>query len=401
MPARRVAVFFVACVGLLLTGSLSRLLAGQERDTYALALECRGALWKAAFDEATAAGLNPRAIVIDVTTSKMSRRDEGAEIVMTGVDAYQPTTDVAPFPVRHECRLDRETGTVRSVRYVAVDAQGQDVAKPPSQMVKDGRYLGACVARIESDLAEEVRRRGVSAPVAAVEVSLADVDVQVTGSTADLRGRGRGKYGDGFEWRILNFSCRYDLTRQRVSRTTHALETPLPALALPRESLDAIDACRAAVGSEVLADAMLRGYRRLDRVDIELPELADVTSRGGYLDVTGRGQFRLDPRHRQPTPLTFACAWDPRARRVVSARFEVAPGAWTPSGEIANGRTESLRCGSPRVTRQECPAAIRGNVRVIREFGTSRCEAYRNWMWSSSQIVVWDGCAAEFEYDAR
>jgi hypothetical protein len=53
------------------------------------------------------------------------------------------------------------------------------------------------------------------------------------------------------------------------------------------------------------------------------------------------------------------------------------------------------------VTRQECPAAIRGNVRVIREFGTSRCEAYRNWMWSSSQIVVWDGCAAEFEYDAR
>ena len=186
-----------------------------------------------------------------------------------------------------------------------------------------------------------------------------------------------------------------------MTRETHALETPSPTGALPVASRNAIEACRVAAGSLVLADARQRGYRRLERVEIELPELADVTPRGNLLDVQGRGQFRLDPRHRQPTPLTFACTYDPRADTVVSARFDVKAGGWTPSGEVADGPTETLRCGSRALARQECRANIRGNVRIIRESGSARCEAYRNWMWSSSQIVVWDGCVAEFEYDAR
>jgi hypothetical protein len=402
MPNNRALRVVVACAALTLVAGTCLIARGsQDPDTYSLALECRGALWKKAFDEATAAGLNPGAIAIDFTAAKAQRRDEGSEAVFTGVENYRPTTDVPPFPVRYECRVDRATRAVRSVTYVAIDGNGDDVAKAPTQLVKDGRLIGACIDRLEDGLEEDVRARGVDRPSASVEIAPADVEFRAKGTTVDLQGRGRAKYGDGFDWQILIFSCRYDQKKQRITQATHALETPSPAGGLPAASRHAIEACRMAVGSEVLADAQQRGYRRLERVEIELPELANVTARGGYLDVSGRGQFRLDDRHQQPTPLTFTCAWDPRAERIVSARFEVAPGAWTPSGQIANGRTESLRCGSRNLPRQECGAAIRGNVRIIREFGTARCEAYRNWMWSNSQIVVWDGCAAEFEYDAR
>ena len=372
-----------------------------DADTYALAMECRGALWTRAFDEATAAGLNPGAIAVEFTASKASRRDEGADAILTGVEQYRPTTDVPPFPVRYECRVDRASRVVRSVTYVAIDGRGDDVARAPWDLVKDGRLLAACVGRLESGLQDDVRKRGVSAPVATVEIAPADAEFVRRGDTVDIQGRGRARYASGFDWQILVFQCRYDTKRQRVTRETHGLETASPAGALSPERQAAVEDCRMAVGEQVLIDAQSRGYWRLSRVEIELPELADVSARGGYLDVSGRGQFRLDPRHAQPTPLTFSCTFDPRARRVKAARFDVAPGAWTPSGEVATAPTASLRCGSRGLTRQECRASIRGNVRIIREFGRTRCEAYRNWMWSNSQIVVWDGCAAEFEYDAR
>ncbi|WP_291981039.1 DUF3011 domain-containing protein [Luteitalea sp.] len=395
----------VACAALaLLAGTSLPAPASQpqdEPDTHALALECRGALWKRAFDEATAAGLNPGAIAVEFTASKASRRDEGADAILTGVEDYRPTTDVPPFPVRYECRIDRATSVVRAVTYAAIDANGDDVARAPWDLVKDGRLLAACIDRIEEGLEEDVRRRGVSAPVATVEIAPADAEFVRRGDTVDIQGRGRATYAKGFDWQILVFQCRYDTKRQRVTREIHGLETASPAGALPPERQAAVEECRMAIGEQVLLDAQSRGYRRLARVEIELPELADVTARGGYLDVSGRGEFRLDPRHVQPTPVTFTCAFDPRGGRIVSARFEVARGSWTPSGEIATEPTESLRCGGRGLARQECRASIRGNVRIIREFGRERCEAYRNWMWSNSQIVVWGGCAAEFEYDAR
>lgn len=362
---------------------------------------CQAALWQKAFDEATAAGLNPGAIAVSFESARADTREDGADTVLTGIEQYRPTSDVAAFPVRYECRVDRATRAVRAVSYVAVDRNGNDIATAPTELVKLARLLDACVDRLESGLDDDVRKRGVSSPRAKVEIAFEDAEFVSKGTNVEMQGRGRATYGDGFDWQTLIFSCRYDQKRQRISREVHALETPSPAGALPAASRDAVEACRVAVGQDVLADARQRGYRQLARVEIELPELADVKARGEQLDVSGRGQFRLDDRHRQPTPLSFSCTYDSRAGRVITAGFKVEAGAWTPSGEIATGRTESMRCGSPRGRRDECTASIRGNVRIVREFGSNKCVAYSNWMWSSSQIVVWDGCAAEFEYDAR
>ncbi len=364
-------------------------------------LDCERAVWKTTFQDATAAGLDPSAIVLSVDSSTATTRVEGDQTVVTGVGTYDPTpTRSDEFPARYECRFDRRTGSLASVTYAAIDGNGDDIATPPTELAKTGYILKACVARLESDMDDQVRKRGMSSR-ADVEIALADVAQVAKGKEIELQGRGRGKYGEAFDWQVLIFTCRYDPKRDRISRATHALETPSLTGALPADTRDAIDACRTAVGVEVLREAHQRGYRQLRRVEVELPELANVTPRDGRLDVSGRGQFRLDNRHNQPTPLTFTCTYDPRAGDVVTASFKAEAGSWTPSGEIANGLTGSLRCGSARTARDECRASIRGNVRVVREFGSVKCEAYRNWMWDSTTIRVWDGCAAEFEFDAR
>lgn len=369
--------------------------------TYDLALECRTALWKQTFDDATAAGLDPRAVVTSFAGEAVERVDEGGTAILKGTEQYEPTTDVDPFAIRYECRVDTSSRQVQALTYVAIDAAGSDVERPPTQLVKDGRLVNACRDRLEDRLNDEARRRGVERPSADVQIAPTDVTFRAAAGRVDLEGRGRARYGDEFDWQILIFTCRYDEKRQAATRSTHALETPLPELSLPTASLAALDACRLAVEDQVLDDALRRGYRRLERVTIELPELATIKTRGALVDVSGKGQFKLDVRHEQPTPLTFACVYDTAAWRVDSATFKVERGSWTPSGEIASGRTETLRCESTQARQAQCQASIRGNVRIVREFGPTKCEAYSNWIWSPSGITVWGGCRAEFEYEAR
>lgn len=403
VPARVVVALAMAVLGSALA-VVSAPAAAAPQDppsNYDLALECRSALWKRTFDDATAAGLDPGAVVTSFDASAAERRDEGGVAVFAGREQYEPTIDVDAFAIRYECRIDPATRQVTSVSYVAVDAAGDDVPRLPVQLVKDARLVAQCRHRIEDRLDDEARRKGVERPSSDVQIAPADVTFRPATGRVDLEGRGRARYGDEYEWQVLIFTCRYDEKRGEATRSTHALETPLPELSLPAASRDALDACRVAVEDEVLADARQRGYRSLRRVVVELPQLATIKTRGDLIDVSGKGQFKLDVSHQQPTPLSFACVYDAAAGRVASASFEVERGSWTPSGEIASGRTETLRCESRGATQQQCPAAIRGNVRIVREFGRPRCEAYTNWIWSASGITVWDGCRAEFEYEAR
>jgi hypothetical protein len=372
----------------------------QERvDTYQLALECRAALWQATFDDATAAGLNPGAVVTSFDGQAVLRRDEDGVATLTGTEQYQPTTDVAPLPIRYECRVDLATGTVRALRYVAVDADGFEVGRAPTQLVQDGRLIAVCAERITARMNDEARRMGANGSSARVEIAPADVErFQRTGHV-DLQGFGRGRYGPEYEWQRLVFSCRYDQKRQRATQSTHALETPSPVDALTAGNREALDACRLEIEDQVLIDAERRGSRRLDRVTLDLPDLATFGTRGALIDVSGKGQFKLDDRHAQPTPLSFVCAYDAKNRRLVSASFEILGGSWSPSGEIASGTMATLRCESRAMQRQECRTRIKGSVRIIRQLGGAACEQYTNWSWSPSGITVWDGCRAEFEYE--
>lgn len=396
--SRRIVVMAVSSVAAW-HGLVCPAAAQDPPSTYDLGLECRSALWQAAFDDATAAGLNPGAIVVSFDAGAATRTDEGGIAVLTGIEPYEPTTDVEAFPVRYTCRVDAATGRVVSVSYVAVDVAGEEIARTPMQLVKDARLVNVCRARIADRLDDQARRRGLDRPSSDVEIAPADVTFRPGPGRVDLEGRGRARFGDAYDWQTLIFTCRYDEKRQAATRTTEGLEMPLPELSLPPASLEALDACKLAVEDAVLDDAVRRGYRRLHRVTLELPALATVTPRGGLVDVSGRGQFKLDDRHDQPTRLSFACAYDTSARDVVSATFEVEPGSWTPSGEIATGRTGTLRCESGGRNQGHCEARIKGNVRVIRDYGPVKCEAYRNWMWSATFIRVWDGCRAEFEFD--
>jgi len=62
---------------------------------------------------------------------------------------------------------------------------------------------------------------------------------------------------------------------------------------------------------------------------------------------------------------------------------------------------QTLVCESLDRQRKDCPARIRGNVRLVRLLGSTKCLQNLNWTWSSGGIVVTNGCRAEFEFDAE
>nr|MCU0257001.1 DUF3011 domain-containing protein [Vicinamibacterales bacterium] len=53
--------------------------------------------------------------------------------------------------------------------------------------------------------------------------------------------------------------------------------------------------------------------------------------------------------------------------------------------------------------RQEafCPAAIGGNVELVRKMSDADCIQGRSWNWTRNGVTVWNGCRAEFAYSPR
>jgi hypothetical protein len=385
-------------------------------DDHALALECRGALWKLAFDEATAAGLNPGAVVTGFEAGKARRSKDGALLVFRGREPYEPTTDVAPFPIEYECRVDPRTRQVVSVTYTAVDATGARIARAPTDLVKDARVVDACRQRLVGRIGDEAERKGATDASAQVEIDPASVAFTPKSGTIDLAGRGRARFGDAFAWQALDFTCRYDERKRQATKSTHDLEVASAVDSLQPEARDAVAACRAAVEAEILEGARKRGYltvdprldgreRRRERRDsepvIDIPSLPNVKTQGDRIEVSGKGQFKVERRHAQPTPMTFICVYDRAAGRVASSQVTLEEGGWTPSGEVASGVTDTMRCESRYGAHQQCRARIKGGVKIVREFGRAPCEAYRNWIWSLEGVTVWGDCAAEFEFEVR
>jgi hypothetical protein len=62
---------------------------------------------------------------------------------------------------------------------------------------------------------------------------------------------------------------------------------------------------------------------------------------------------------------------------------------------------QKLVCESLNRERKDCPARIRGNVRIVRLLGPQKCVHALNWRWTPSGITVTNNCRAEFEYDAE
>lgn len=74
------------------------------------------------------------------------------------------------------------------------------------------------------------------------------------------------------------------------------------------------------------------------------------------------------------------------AAPLASAQYDDTPGAGT------------LRCESRDGRLRECPADVRGGVRVAKQLSRSECVRGRNWGVSRDGIWVSDGCRAEFAY---
>lgn len=371
-------------------------------DDYGQVLECRGALWKAAFDDATAAGLDPGAVAVSFSGSKArTARGEGI-LTVTGTEEYRPSHKAPGLPVKYECVVDLATGAVRSVSYVAVDGAGAPVERPPAEIFRDAILVEACRGALDGEVRAEAVGRGVTAGGNDTEPDPASVTRTEKGKYVELSGKGRARLSKDYEWQPITFGCRWDPKKEEVAKAWY---TPVGARslgALTAERQAAMDGCRQAVRDAVRDDAEKRGYRwPRDAVVVGLERYGEFTTSGRTTEVTGEGWYKADARHSQSTPITFRCAWDSDRVGIVSATFEAGPTGRTPSGEIASGKTGTLVCESIGKAQKVCPASIRANVRLLRQLGPVPCKAYENWIYSPSGITVWGGCAAEFEFDAK
>jgi hypothetical protein len=372
----------------------------QASGSHEILFECQGALWKRTFDEATAAGLNPGATPVTFEARKATTTRRNGKLVAVGTEEYRPTPDVPAFAVRYECVADLVTGKVESVSYAAIRADGTPSSKAPTTIVREARIVNACRAKVDEKVAGTALNQGLSAGGVGVELDAESAALAPSGTTIDVSGRGQIRLSKDYEWQPVTFTCRYEEKKKEATRASYAIDrTAAAAPALSADKSRALESCHAAVEDEVLREAQRRGYRALARVRVDLKPGATFAAVGQDLEVKGSGEYKLDARHREPTPLTFACVYDPRGDAVKSASFEAGESSRTASGEVAGGKTATLICESTSDVQRACPAKIKGNVHIIRQRGRTPCEAYKNWIWSLSGITVWGGCRAEFEFD--
>lgn len=379
----------------------SRARIAEDAENHELALQCRGALWKLTFDEATAAGLNPGAIAVQFEAGKATTRRSDGQAFVTGVEDYQPVHDTKPFKVSYECVVDISSKRVTSVTYEAVDRLGNPVSARPTDLVRHARYVDACQTAIVVKINEKAVDKGITVGGSGAEFDAANATVTKKGTNTEIEGTGLVRLSRDYEWEAASYSCRFDDRKARISRASYTLADLSDIGALSPDRQAAMSRCREAVRDAVADDAQARGYRWWWRVEVRLEQVGNFKEAARGIEVSGDGWFRSDRDHPERTPITFACTYDPAADRVQRATFEAKPTGRTPSGEIASGKIGTLVCESINGVHKTCPAQIRGDVKVIRDFGRARCVAYENWIYSLSGITVWGDCRAEFEFDAR
>jgi hypothetical protein len=365
---------------------------------------CETALQKQTYDDATVAGLNPMTMMpVSFDAGKAVTTRRNGKLIVSGTENYRSTFDVPAFPVRYECVANPASGKVESITYTVVTASGASSPKTAVVLVRDTLVVQACGKKMWDKVADKAMGQGLTAGGADVELEAVDALLTPTPAkaTTDVTGRGKIRLSPDYEWQPVAFTCRYDEKKKEASRASYTVDRTSAPPALSADKARALDACHSAVEGEVLRDAQRRGYERLSRVQIDLKPGAAFKEIGPDLEVKGSGEYKVDERHSQPTPLTFTCVYDARGGAVRSAAFEPAEGAWTPSGEVATGKTSTLVCESTSDVQRVCPAAIKGSVKIIRQRSRTPCEAYKNWIWSSSGITVWGGCQAEFEFETR
>jgi hypothetical protein len=187
-------------------------------DDHDLVLECRGALWKATFDDATAAGLDPGATPVSFDGSRARRTRANGLLTLTGTEDYRPSPEAPAFPVRYECVVDLATRKVRSATYEAVDASGAAIGKRPVELVRDAILLRACRSALDGEVREDAVNRGVTAGGNDTEPDPASVTRTEKGKLVVLAGSGRARLSSDYEWQPITFGCRWDTKKEEVTK---------------------------------------------------------------------------------------------------------------------------------------------------------------------------------------
>ena len=188
----------------------------------------------------------------------------------------------------------------------------------------------------------------------------------------------------------MTFACEWDTSKNRFKKGKYKKEKTADIAALPPVKARAVSECKDEIREQVDHEASRRGYYS---PSITVEPGVIFAERSDGLQLSGRLEYKLDHVQESPTRLQYQCQWDVEGERL--HRANLGPrSTW----EAERGR---VTCESRNQRRETCSAPIRGRVRVYTRRSDAPCELDRSWSYTSSEIVVWDGCRATFEFDMR
>jgi hypothetical protein len=198
---------------------------------------------------------------------------------------------------------DPVTGKVESITYTAVGANGAPSAKAPTALVREAQVVRACRTKMSEKVADAAIDQGLTPGGTDIELEAEGALLTPTPSrtTIEVSGRGQIRLSQDYEWQPVAFTCRYDEKKKEATRASYTIDRTSAARtpALSADKARALEACQAAVEDEMLRDAQRRGYRLSWRVRIDLKPGAAFKEVGQDLEVKGRGEYKLDDRHKQ------------------------------------------------------------------------------------------------------
>ena len=263
----------------------------------------------------------------------------------------------------------------------------QQPVSPPAE--QRASMLDACREAVAEDVVSDARSLGFRGVDAGARLGEPVAFTQKK-DTLTMTGPGGFRYGVDYLWQPMTFTCEWDTSKNRFKKGKYKKDKTADIAALPPVKARAVSECKDEIREQVDHEASRRGYYS-PSITVEPGVIFEELSDG--LQLSGRLEYKLDHVQESPTRLQYLCQWDVEGERL--HRANLGPrSTW----EAERGR---VTCESRNQRRETCSAPIRGRVRVYTRRSDAPCELGRSWSYTSSEIVVWDGCRATFEFDMR
>lgn len=257
-------------------------------------------------------------------------------------------------------------------------------------------FLQACRPHVLERVNRDAVDLGVPGGIAEAELDPLPTR-QRKGTRTEVAGGGRFRLGPDYEWQPMTWACRHDEKDGKIDKVSYRGDRRAALAGLPPEKAEALQRCGRAARSIVMEQASRRNWRS-GMVTVEAGEAGVFDEVNGRPQVRSVGDVTVRTSMTSHVTMRYTCTFDGDGGLDAAV---VLSGSHTSGGELVQNRYETLTCESDNYGERRCqaPRPIAGNVRLKRQMSKTSCNG--RWRWDTWEIVVRDGCRAEFEFETR